>query len=162
MPAAIAVPAIMSAASTAAAVYGANKSSSSNRQATQAQQEAIDKQLAYEREVEQRRREEFDRIEAENKRRWDIEAGRDEYRWGLDQAALSRGEGRGVERFNMEQRRAQPIRDVGLASVQELGRLAGLTVRATDPPQLAAPPPAPAPYVPAAALSDLAKSQGAA
>ena len=164
MPAAFAAPAIGStllgiggAAGAAASIYGANKSAGSSRNAARMEQEAIDKQLAYEREVEQRRREEFDRTEAENKRRWDVEAGRDEYRWGVDQAANSRGEARHVDRFNMEQRRAQPLRDVGLASVEELARNAGLTVRATDPPQLGAPPPPPAAYVPAAALSSLAK-----
>lgn len=100
--------------------------------------------LAFERENEARRREEFDRVEDENKRRWAIEADREE-RWRSDdQATAWRDEVRDVQTYNAEQARRQPYRDMSLASLQDLGRRAGLSVTPTTATQLAAPSAPPA------------------
>lgn len=68
--------AIGGAATAGAMVYGAHKQSSAARKAGDQQARAIEQQLQFERENELRRREEYDRAEAERKAQWDAEQSR--------------------------------------------------------------------------------------
>lgn len=161
--------AVSAGAGAGASIYGANKASSSNKAAMTAQERALAEQLAYEREIEATRRAEFDRTEAINQSRWQTEADRDERRWALDtdtnntryltaQETARRLEGRDVDVYNIDSRRKQPYRDTSLSALQSLAQAAGLTVRPTNAPQLAAPPPV---STTAPSMSELARFEAA-
>ena len=153
--------AIGAATGAATSIYGAKKQSDANKTAAASSDAATREMLNFEREKETRRREEFDRIEAENARRWGIEADRDERRYAYDTATDRWKNQQDVDVYNAEQKRRQPYRDVSLAAVNDLAQRAGLTVRPTSAPQLTGPPPSPAPQTMADLLA-ASEKKGAA
>lgn len=76
MPAAVAIPLITAAVSGGTAIVGAKMASNANRRATDAQTASTDKALAFEREQEQRRREEYDREQRAMQAQWDADQAR--------------------------------------------------------------------------------------
>lgn len=65
-----------SAASGAATAYGAHKQASASKKAGDQQQQGLREQLAFERENEARRRQEYDRAEAMAQQQWEAEQAR--------------------------------------------------------------------------------------
>lgn len=134
-------------ATAAAGIYGANKQSKANKDAAGASLQSNREALAWEREQDALNRAQYGETEAQNRRRWDIEADRDERRYVLNRGDSLRGERRDVDMYNAESRRRQPYRDVSVASLNDLAARAGLNVRATAGTTVAnntpsAPPPA--------------------
>ena len=154
--------AIGAATSAAGAIYGANKQNSASQRAIASSDAAAREALQLERENEARRREEFDRIEAENKLRWGIEADRDERRYAYDTGRTAWRDQQDVDVYNMEQRRKAPYRDTSLAAVNDLAKRAGLNVRATAVETLGGPPPSPQPATMADLLAAANAKKGAA
>ena len=144
-------------ATAGAGIYGANKQSSSADKAAKAAQASNAEALALERENEQRRRFEWDQTQAENERRWNIEADREERRWGLDQNRQNCLDRTNVAQWNAEQRRLQPYRDTSIAAIRDLAARAGLTVQVTPAPQLSGPPAGGTPIY----MADLLKREAA-
>lgn len=124
------------AATVTTGIVGAKMQSNASNRAANLQGEAIDKQLAFEREQEERRRYEWDRTEAENLRREQEEVERNESR-------LRRIEAQNAYQYNRGEAVRTPYRQVGVAALADLGRRAGITIRPSDPP------PAPSTLVPA-------------
>lgn len=100
--------AVGTGAAAGASIYGAKKQSGAAKDAARIESEELDKQLALERENEQRRREEFDRVEAEKKRQYDAE-----------QAQMA-------AQYNAEQARREPYRQLSRAALTQLSSRLGL------------------------------------
>lgn len=148
---------VLPAVLTAAGVIGASRSqSSANRNATQAQTAANDRALAWEQEQDRLDRAERAAADEENRRRSDVESDREQARFDTETQNSARQEAIALKWRQLNDRRLQPYRDTGVASVQELGRLAGLTITPTEgTPDMAAgwddselsPPQTPGPVV---------------
>lgn len=147
-------------ASAGASIYSANRQNNASQRAIASSDAAAREALQLERENEARRREEFDRIEAENRLRWGIEADRDERRYAYDTGIDRWKNQQDVDVYNMEQRRKQPYRDTSLAAVNDLAKRAGLNVRATAVETLGGPPPSPQPTTMADLLAAASQTKG--
>jgi hypothetical protein len=164
MPAAIAIPAlatvIAGSATAAAGIYGSRQQSNASKRAAQRESESLDKSLAWEQEQDARNRQAYAQAEEENKRRWGIEADRDENRYVLDRGDSLRNEQRTVDTYNMEQRRRQPYRDTSIAAMNTLAAGLGLNVRTSAAPQVASNVPANVSPQTMAILLERAQAQG--
>lgn len=115
MPAAVAVPLIVGAASAGASVYGAKKNSSANKAAAQYQTnsanyaadleaKAAERALVFAREQEAQRAKEFAETQAKNRAIYDTEQAREQ------------------GRYDDLQTRMQPYRQFGVGAIGQLGR----------------------------------------
>lgn len=137
------LPSIIGGATTiTAGVLGSRAQSQSSRRAVEATERANQEALQFERDNEARRREEFDRSEQMARQAWDAEQARlarlderqirldelDEWRYRNEDARATRG-----ENFQRQQYNARaPYRATGRAALNELARLAGLSVGEGD------------------------------
>lgn len=152
-------------AATGGTVYASNRQSSATRRAADINSRASEDAMAFERDAEQRRRIEFDQIQARAKEQWDAEqvelrrlADEDQRRFEvtrqteLEDRIASRAERERAamtdkERYDFEQTRREPYRAAGHAAVGALSQKAGLPApgpRAEFRPS-PAPPPLPMP-----------------
>lgn len=118
----------------AGAVGSAAIQSRQASKAARAQERATDRAMSIEEQNEARRREEFDRTESENRMRWEVEQQREQERYETGRNDGLRSEAAGNARWKFDQDRRKTYRAAGNASVEELTRLAGLTMRETTPP----------------------------
>jgi len=125
------------AGSSAAGIYGAKKQSDAAKRAAQAQTQSNAEALAWEREQDALDRQQYAETEAQNRRRWDIEADREEGRYALTRGDQQRAEARDIDTYNAEQARRQPYRDISLSAAKSLAEKLGLQINVTAAPQLA-------------------------
>ena len=136
MPAAFATPALAAMTSTlvgagataVGSIYGANKASSASRDATAATERSTAEALALERENEQRRREEFDRTEAENRRRYDEATALEKERYAQERERLLADDAFTRTKYSREENRRTPYRVSSVAALNQLNELAGLGI----------------------------------
>lgn len=130
----VVLPSVISAVGM---IASSRSSSRANREATAAQTAANERALQYEREQDARDR--ADRLDAdeENRRRADIEADREQARFDAEQADARRAEAQNLVWMETRDRRLAPYRDTGVAALNELGRLAGLSISpSSDTPDM--------------------------
>jgi hypothetical protein len=156
---------IGSIAAAGASTAGTVIASKANNKAAKTQQASNSEAIAFEREKETQRRKEFDATEAENRRRWDVESAREESRYGEAQSRANRAEAFDQTRYANDEKRKEPYRQVGRGALAQLGTMAGVQFRPSDPPQLPpgwtpgqmAPPTSVTPFQPPATLADLGR-----
>lgn len=120
---------VLPAVLTAAGVLGAAKAqSSAAKKAAQAQAGSTKSALDWEREQDALDRAEKAKADEENRRRWDLEADRDQARYDTSLGEARRNEAQTLRWKETSDRRLGPYRDHGAAALQQLGALAGLTV----------------------------------
>lgn len=120
------LPAVLKAAGN---VVSSNKQSAASRRATEAQTAATKRAEDWEREQDALDRAERARADEENRRRWDVEADRDQARYDAD-LQESRRQWAADERWaETRDKRMAPYREGGVAALQQLGSLAGITIR---------------------------------
>jgi hypothetical protein len=133
MPAAIAIPAIVGAASAGASIYGSRQAANANRRATQVQDTSNREAIAFAREQEQRRQQEYDREQAEARAAWDAqEARRAPYRETSQRALMSLAQLAGLPAPTMRTADAMPSgwsRDAAAPGRRPLMPLDGVTPR---------------------------------
>lgn len=120
--------AIAGGATAAAGVYAARKSNESSRAAAAAEMDALDKQLAFEREKEAERKAEWDRAQAEAKAQWEAEQAS-----GNTDADMRRAEFElAKQKYTERQAQMAPYRQVGVGALAQLAGMAGLTPKAPE------------------------------
>lgn len=139
MPAVAWAIGLSAAASTAGTIVSAKMQGSAADKASRTSAASTERALQIERENEVRRREEFDRTEAENQRRWNETSALDQWRYNQDAALTREKFQQDVDVYNAEQRRRQPYRDTSVAALHDLASRAGLIVVPSEASQLARP-----------------------
>ena len=92
-----------------ASIYGAKKATSAAEKAGRQQSEAIDKQIAFDREQEARRQQEWERTEALNQSNWEREVAREQGNYD-----------RNFNEDLLRDRRREPYRVAGRAALADL------------------------------------------
>jgi hypothetical protein len=153
---------IAGAGASGAAVYGAKKASSANREAMRTTTAANDKALAFEERREDRRQTEWDAEQDMLERQWnageqraDRLERREDERWRIDDARATRGENMDRQIYNDR----APYRGASVAALNEMMTLAGLTPAPTTTMPMVAGETAPA-YTDSAPKPAVAASTG--
>lgn len=107
-------------ASGGAMAYGAKKQGDAAKRVGREQTAANESALAFERENEARRRQEFDLIEAENARRWDEAIRREDARFSEDIGYRNRMADEDRRRYENQERVRTPYRTAGQAALADL------------------------------------------
>lgn len=132
MPLAVAIPLITAGITGGTAVAGALVNRSAQKSATKAQTQATDQALAFERENELRRRQEYDQSQAEARAQWDAEQARKApYREMGDAMLRRRAERLGIP-FSP---RAEPMAQAPRPSLGSLAMPGGAPTDATSSAQ---------------------------
>ena len=167
MPAIVVAAIVAAAATTTASVYASKKSSATSQAASQSEQSAIDKQLAYEREKEAERKAEQARHDTEAKAQWEAEQARidedrqkEQTRYNttqqryndeiarqtkLDEATLADRRAQfafAQQQYGDRQAQMAPYRKAGAGALSQLATLAGVSTPDAAPAPLLAEMPA--------------------
>lgn len=139
------IPLLVGAGTAATTVYATKSASKTNRSAAQAEQDSIDKQLAYEREKEAERKAEWEREQAEAKLQWEAAQKQADEDRAFTRSTYADTLNQRRAEFEFEkqkyaERRAQmaPYRQAGAGALAQLAQLAGVSGATAAEPQVLA------------------------